>query len=71
MGELLKGFINRFALDYTEMPGLSSDLVEHHLPIKRGFWPYKQPSRSFNVRIVVRVKEEVDRLLYAGFIHPC
>jgi len=30
------------------MPGLSRDLVEHRLPIKAGFRPYKQPSRRFN-----------------------
>jgi hypothetical protein len=40
------------------------------LPIKLGFRPYKQPAGSFKPEIVSRVKEEVDRLLQAGFIHP-
>jgi hypothetical protein len=53
------------------MPGLSRDLVEHHLPIKQGFRPYKQPARSFNSEVVVRVKDEVERLLRAGFTQPC
>jgi hypothetical protein len=40
---LLKEFVDCFAWNYTEMPGLSRDLVEHRLPIKSGFRPHKQP----------------------------
>jgi hypothetical protein len=60
-----------FAWDYTEMPELSRELVEHHLPIKAGFRPYKEGAWNFKPEIVGRVKEEVDRLLQAGFIQPC
>ena len=38
---LLKEYVDCFAWSYTEMPGLSRDLVEHRLPIKKGFRPYK------------------------------
>jgi hypothetical protein len=30
------------------MPGLSRELVEHRLPIKSGFRPYKQPARGIH-----------------------
>ena len=50
------------------MPGLSRDLVEHRLPIKANFRPYKQPSRRFNPVMYDRIKEEINRLLDAGFI---
>ena len=53
------------------MPGLSRELVEHRLPIKSGFRPYKQPARRFNPIIYDRVKEEINRLLDAKFIRPC
>jgi hypothetical protein len=53
------------------MLDLSRELVEHRLPIKSGFRPYKQPSRRFNLIIHDRVKDEVERLLNAGFIRPC
>jgi hypothetical protein len=53
------------------MPGLSRELVEHRLPIKAGFRPYKQGARNFKPEIVGRVREEVDRLLEARFIQPC
>jgi hypothetical protein len=45
------------------MSGLSRDLVEHQLPIKAGFRPYKQVAQNFKPEIVGRVKEEVEKLL--------
>ena len=53
------------------MPGLSHDLVEHWLPIKAGFRPYKQPSRCFNPVVYDRIKEEINYLLDVGFIRSC
>jgi hypothetical protein len=53
------------------MPGLSRELIEHRLPIKAGFRPYKQGTQNFKPEIIERVKEEVDQLLQAGFIQPC
>jgi hypothetical protein len=53
------------------MPGLSRELVQHRLPIKTDFRPYKQGARNFKLEIVGRVKEEVDRLLQARFIQLC
>jgi hypothetical protein len=53
------------------MPGLSREVVEHRLPIKAGFRPYKQGACNFKPEIIGRVKEEVDRLLQVGFIQPC
>jgi hypothetical protein len=53
------------------MPGLSKELIEHRLPIKAGFRPYKQGAWNIKPEIIRRVKEEVDRLLQARFIQPC
>jgi hypothetical protein len=52
-----------FASDYTEMPELSKELVEHWLPIKTDFRLYKQGVQNFKLEIIGRMKEEVDRLL--------
>jgi hypothetical protein len=71
MCELLEEFQDYFAWDYSEMPGLSRELVEHALPIEHEFMPYKQLARSFNPKILSRVKEEVERLLKANFIRTC
>jgi hypothetical protein len=39
--KILKEYVDFFDWNYNEMPGLSRDLVEHKLPIKPGFKPYK------------------------------
>jgi hypothetical protein len=67
----LKAYTWGFAWDYTDMPGLSRELIEHWLPIKADFRPYKRGAQNFKLEIVGRVKEEVDRLLQARFIQPC
>ena len=40
---LLRDFRDCFAWDYTNMPGLSSSLVEHCLAIKLDYRPYQHP----------------------------
>jgi len=69
--KLLKEYVDFFAWEYSEMPGLSRDLVEQWLPIKAGFKPNKQPAMLFNPIIYDRIKEEINHLLYAGFIRFC
>jgi hypothetical protein len=58
--KLLKDYVDCFAWNYHEMPELSQELVEHWLPIKSGFRPYKQFARRFNPIIHDRVKEAVE-----------
>jgi hypothetical protein len=38
---LLKEYSDCFAWNYTEMSRLSREIVEHRLPIKSGFRPFK------------------------------
>jgi hypothetical protein len=44
---LLKEYSDCFAWNYTEMPILSREIVEHRLPIKSGFRPFKQKLEHF------------------------
>jgi hypothetical protein len=53
------------------MPGLSRELVEHRLPIKLGFRPFKQGPRSFCLDLLARIEDKIQRLLEANFIRPC
>jgi hypothetical protein len=46
--ELLREYVDCFAWNYQEMSSLSHDLVEHRLPIKVGFRPFKQHARRYN-----------------------
>jgi hypothetical protein len=70
--ELLKEYKDCFAWDYSEMPGLDRSIVEHRLPIKLGFRPYKQPpSKIYKDEVLADVKKEVERIIKANFIRPC
>jgi hypothetical protein len=52
MIDLLKEYSDCFAWNYTEMPGLSREIVEHRLPIKSGFRPFKQKARTFRLDLL-------------------
>src|ERR1044072_7918636 len=65
---LLKELKDCFAWDYNEMPGLSRDLVEHRLPIRHDKRPVKQAPRRFAPEVVLKIKEEIERLLRSKFI---
>ncbi|KAI5338851.1 hypothetical protein L3X38_018123 [Prunus dulcis] len=52
------------------MLGLDRQLVEHKLPIKDGYLPVKQARRRMSMDTELKVKEEIERLLKAGFIRP-
>ena len=67
---VLKRFKDCFAWDYTELPGLDRTLVEHRLPIKKEHIPHQQPPRRMANEVILKVKEEIERLLQAGFIRP-
>jgi hypothetical protein len=68
---LLKEYSYCIAWNYTEMPGLSREIVEHWLPIKSDFRSFKQEPRSFRPDLLPRIKNEIRRLLEANFIRPC
>jgi hypothetical protein len=60
--KLLKEYRDCFTWDYSEMPGLDRSIVEHRLPIKLGYRPYKQPPRKiYKDEVLVDVKKEVER----------
>ena len=66
--DLLKEFKDCFAWEYYEMPGLVRSIVEHRLPIKPGYRPFKQAPRRFNPNVLDDIKKETKRLLKAKFI---
>jgi hypothetical protein len=62
--KLLMEYKDCFAWDYSEMPGLDRSIVEHRLPIKSGFKPYKQPPRKiYKDEVLTDVKKEVEDYL--------
>ncbi|CAL9020587.1 unnamed protein product [Prunus brigantina] len=67
---LLHDFRDCFAWHYHEIPGLDRKLLEHKLPIKEDYLPIKQARRRMSMETELKVKEEIERLVKAGFIRP-
>ena len=63
---LLREYQDYFAWDYTEMPGLDRSIVEHRLPLKKGFRPFQQRARQMKAEVLEEVKKEVQKMLDAG-----
>ena len=53
------------------MSGLDRSIIEHRLPIKPGYRPFKQAARRFNPNVLDDIKKETESLLEAKFIRPC
>eukprot|EP00253_Pinus_taeda_P035700 PITA_35700 len=68
--KLLKENREAFAWDYTDMKGISPELCTHRIYIKEGSRPVFQPQRRMNPNLREIVKEELQKLLNAGFIYP-
>ena len=68
---LLKEYSDYFAWDYTEMPGLGRSIVEHRLPLKKGFRPFQQRARQMKAEVLEEVKKEIEKMLEARFIRSC
>ncbi|KAK1611681.1 hypothetical protein QYE76_035354 [Lolium multiflorum] len=68
---LLREYPDCFAWDYTEMPGLDRSIIEHRLPLKKGFRPFQQRARQMKAEVLEAVKKEIEKMLAAGFIRPC
>jgi hypothetical protein len=68
--KLLIEYKEAFAWDYMDMKGISSELCTHHIYIKEECQPIFQPQRRMNPNLKEIVKEELQKLLNAGFIYP-
>ena len=50
------------------MPGLDTDVVEHHLPLKPECPPIKQILQRTHPDMAVKIKEEVLKKINVGFL---
>ncbi|KAA3458454.1 gag/pol polyprotein [Gossypium australe] len=66
--ELLREFKDVFAWSYQDMPGLSTDIVVHRLPIKEECKLVQQKLRRMRPDVVLKIKEEVKKQYDAGFL---
>jgi hypothetical protein len=53
------------------MPGLDRRIIEHRLPLKKGYRSFKQRAHQMRTEVLEEVKKEIEKMLEAGFIRPC
>ena len=67
---LLSEFFDVFAWSPSDLTGISPKLGEHRIDLVEGAIPVRQRQYRLNPRYSLMVKEDIDRLLEAGFIYP-
>ena len=68
MTTLLGEYLDVFAWSYEDMPGLDPSIVVHQLPTREDVKPKKQKLRRFRPDLLLKIKEEIKKLLEVGFI---
>ncbi|GKV46606.1 hypothetical protein SLEP1_g53580 [Rubroshorea leprosula] len=66
--KLLFEFQDVFAWSYKDMPGLDPDITVHAIPLYFEAKPFKQKLRRMKPEVLLKVKEEVQKLLDVNFI---
>ncbi|PKA57822.1 RNA-directed DNA polymerase like [Apostasia shenzhenica] len=65
---LLFEYFDVFAWESSDMPGIDRAVAEHRLSLKPGVPPVRQKKRTFGGKKQRAIREEVEKLLSAGFI---
>src|SRR4051812_33785076 len=65
---LIREYVDIFAWNYEDMPGLDPNVAMHRLNIKADAKPFKQPQRGFQLDIMNAIKLEVRKLIDSEFI---
>ena len=70
MVALLTEYKDVFAWSHEDMKGLDPKFYQHKINLATNAKPVQQRRYRMNPNYAARVKEEIDKLLKAGFIHP-
>jgi len=65
---LLKNYQDIFAWSYQDMPSLSSNIVQHRLPLNPECSPVKQKLRRMRPETSLKIKEKVKKQFDVGFL---
>ena len=65
---LIKEYVDAFAWNYRNMPGLDPQVTMHRLNIRPDVKPVKQQQRRFRPNIMKAIEVEVHKLIACGFI---
>jgi hypothetical protein len=59
-----------FAWQISDMPEILREMIEHKLVIDPSYKPIKQKERTYTLERRETIRQEVNKLLEAGFIMP-
>ena len=65
---LLKEYEDVFAWSHADMPGIDPEIVEHRIPLYPDAKPVKQKLRKMRPDWVLKIREELQRQIDAGFL---
>ena len=65
---LLQEYEEIFAWSYEDMPGIDTDIVQHHIPTDPTIKPVKQKLRRMKPEWTLKIKEEVEKQYNANFL---
>ena len=65
---LLWDYQDIFAWSYQDMPSLSSEIVQHRLPLNSECSPVKQKLRRMKLEMSLKKKDKVKKQFDAGFM---
>ena len=68
--DLLKQYKDVFAWSFEDMKGLDPAFCQHQIHLNKVAKPVQQRRYRLNPNYIIRVKEEIDKLLKVGFIRP-
>ncbi|KAI5382893.1 hypothetical protein KIW84_070345 [Lathyrus oleraceus] len=66
--KLLREYVDVFSWSYEDIHGLDTNIVQHFLPLKPECMPVKQKLRRTHPDMAVKIKEEVQKQIDAGFL---
>ena len=61
--DLLKEYADIFAWSYQNMPGLSTEIMEHRLPMRPECKPIQQKLKRVNPKMLFKIKKEIKKQL--------
>ncbi|CAM6110539.1 unnamed protein product [Calypogeia fissa] len=68
--KLLSEYKDVFAWSHQDLTGILPKYGEHRIDLKEEARPVRQSQYRFNPKYSLKIKDELDQLLAAGFIYP-
>ena len=66
--DLFKEFIDVFAWSYEDLRAYDTNIIQHKIPLKENWKPFRQKLRRINPKQLPAVEKEIKKMYEAGII---